>query len=55
MQFRSISQGDGKLEPMGVEWRVCRTWSIDVPVGLVVVSEALRVLICLSMNPLDFG
>ena len=28
---------------------------MDVPAGLAVVSEILRVLICLSMNPFDFG
>ena len=43
MQFKSISWGDGKLGPMGVEQRVCRTWSMDVPAGLAVVSDLVEV------------
>ena len=31
MQFRSISQGNGKLAPMGVEQRVFRVWVMEVP------------------------
>ena len=38
-----------------MEQRVLRTLWIDVSAGLVVVSEVLILLICLSMKPLDFG
>ena len=55
MQFIRISWGVGKLGPIGVEQRVCRTWSIDVPAGLVVVSAVFEGLIYISINSLDFG
>ena len=47
--------GEDTLGPMGMEQSVWRTWSIDVPDGLAVVSEVLMGLICLSMKPLDLG
>ena len=55
MQFKSISWGEDTPGPMGMEQSVWRTWSIDVPDGLAVVSEVLMGLICLSMKPLDLG
>ena len=43
------------MGPIGVEQRVWRRWSIDIPEGFAVVSEVLMVLICLSVKPLDLG
>ena len=40
---------------MDVEWSVVRTWSMDVPDDLAVVSEVLMVLTCHSIKPLDLG
>ena len=33
MWFKSISWGDGKLGPVGVEWRVFRVWVMEVSEG----------------------
>ena len=54
MQFRRISQGDGRLM-VGVEWSVWNRLSMDIPDDLVVVSEVLMVLIFHSIKLLDLG
>ena len=53
MQFKRISQGKGRLGPMGVDRSVWRRWSIDIPEDFAVVSDVLMALICLSMKLLD--
>ena len=55
MQFKWISQGNGRLGLMGVGQRVFRVWFMEVPEGCAVVSVVLMVLICLSIKPLDCG
>ena len=43
MQLRSISQGEGRLGPMGVEWSVCSRWSLEMFDDWVVVKEVFMV------------
>ena len=55
MQLRRISQGEGRLGPMGVECNVCNMWSKDRLDDWEVVKDVFMVLICLSMKPFDLG
>ena len=55
MQLSRISQGEGKLGPMGVERNVSSSWLREVFDACVVAKDVFMVLPCLSIKPLDLG